>query len=70
MWYSFWSTQAFDTVGHRWICRLANKLFESYIAGHKKFVSMKGFKSGITINVPQGSVLRLFAFLLYINDPI
>ena len=73
-------TKAFDTVDHD---ILINKLkhygvrgvtkewFYSYLINRKKFVSNDGFVSNtkhISTGIPQGSVLRLMLFLIYIND--
>ena len=45
--------------------------FKSYISNHKQFMSIRGHSSSlcsISTGVPQGSVLGLLLFLLYMND--
>ena len=59
------------TLCHYGIHRLANKWFESHLLDHRQLVSINGFASSIssiTCGVPQGSVLRILPFLLYIDD--
>ena len=72
--------KAFDTVDHQillsklnhyGICGVSNDWLKSYLSNRNQYASINGFDSGLTtINcgIPQGSVLGLLLFLLYIND--
>ena len=58
-------------MNHYGIRGISNDWFKSYLSNRNQYVSINGFDSGLTsINsgIPQGPVLRLLLFLLYIND--
>ena len=60
-------------LNHYGIRGVSNDWFKSYLSNRYQYVSINGYESGLAaINsfVPQGSVLRLLLFLLYINDLI
>ena len=72
--------KAFDTVDHQIlsaklnhnrICGVSNEWFKSYLSNRNQYVSINGSDSGLAAmncRVPQGFVLVLLLFLLYIND--
>ena len=72
--------KAFDTVDHQIlltklnhyrICGVSNDWFKSYLSNHNQYVSINAYESdlaALNCGIPQGSVLGLFLFLLYIND--
>ena len=77
-----WSflTTAFDTVNHSVLLHKLFALgmnhgsvdcFRSYLTGWKQVVDVNGtmsYVNDITSRVPQGSILGLLLFLIYVND--
>ena len=73
-------SKAFDTVDHgvllsklehAGIRGVALDLLESYLSNRKQYVVFGGTESShqdVTVGVPQGSILGLLFFILYIND--
>ena len=56
---------------HYGIRGLANEWFKSYLSYRKQYVSINGYDFSLAdakIVVPQGSVLDLLLFLVYVND--
>ena len=50
---------------------ISNKWSASYLSNRKQFVSINCYKSNLTdvkCGMPQGSILGLFLFFIYIND--
>ena len=73
------SQKAFDTVDHKILLAklnqsfkpITNDWFKSYLSNYNQYLSINGYESGLAAlncSVPQGSVLALLLFLLYIND--
>ena len=72
--------KAFDSVDHKILLAklnhygirgVSNDWFKSYLANCNQYISINGYESGlVTLNcgIPQGCVLGLFLFLLYVND--
>ena len=73
-------SKAFDTVNHSillkklelyGICDTPPKCFQDYLANRIQYVTYNNIKSSygkINCGVPQGSILSLLLFLIYIND--
>ena len=71
--------KAFNTVDHQILLAKLNHFgirgvskdwFESHLSNCNQYVSINGYKSGLAAlnsGLPQGSVLGLLLFLLYIN---
>ena len=58
-------------MNHYGIRGVSNDWFKSYLPNRNQYVSINGYKSGLAAlncGFPQGSVLGLLLFLLYIND--
>ena len=58
-------------MNHYRIGGVSNDWFKSCLSNHSQYVSINGYESGLAsknCGVPQGSVLGLLPFLLYIND--
>ena len=72
--------RAFDTIDHTILCKQlalygldtnSLKWCENYLSNRKQIVRMEGVKSSalpVKIGVPQGSIIGLFLFIVYIND--
>ena len=72
--------KVFDTVDykillsqlkHYRIHKVWNDWFKFYLYDHNQYVSINGYESSVApknCNIPQGSVLGIILFLLYINN--
>ena len=72
--------KAFDTVNHEILFEKLNfygirgnvlKLIKNYFSNRQQYVQVDGVissKLGISVGVPQGSIIGPLAFLLYVND--
>jgi len=60
-----------DKLHHSGVRGIANDLFKSYLSGQSQYLEMydnKSLQLAVLNCVPQGSILGLIIFLLYIND--